>query len=124
PAPAEHDVDRLLGRDRLEAGIHLVDLDPHLVVFVVARGEPRVEGRGVLERADLCGIDLDRRHWPFGLRQSCAAAVITQSNAFGRGRTYTMPQWSGCQRALFQWQNSSATASCSGTSGKKLRRWR
>src|SRR4051794_281386 len=62
PAPAEHDVDLLILGDRLEAGIHLVDLDPNLVGLVVVLAEPFVEARRVLEFADLRRIDLDGRH--------------------------------------------------------------
>src|SRR5690606_8855162 len=35
PAPAERDVDRLLRRDRLQAGADLVDPDPDLALAVV-----------------------------------------------------------------------------------------
>ena len=62
PAPAQHDVDRLLGRDRLQARTDLVDLDPDLVGLVVVLAEPLVEALGRLEFANLGGIDLDRRH--------------------------------------------------------------
>ena len=62
PAPAQAHVDRLFGRDRLQARPHSVDPDPDLVFLVVVRAEPLVEGDAALECLDLGGIDFDRRH--------------------------------------------------------------
>lgn len=62
PAPAENDIDSFFGRDRFEARINLVNLDPDFISFVVMLGEPLVKTRSVLERADLLGIDYDWRH--------------------------------------------------------------
>jgi hypothetical protein len=62
PAPAKHDVDGLLRRDRFESRIHLVDLDPDFVFLVVIFSEPLVETLGVFERADFIGVDFDGRH--------------------------------------------------------------
>ena len=47
PAPAEHHVDGLLGRDRREPGAHLVDLDPDLALLVpvLARATCRSSAR-------------------------------------------------------------------------------
>src|SRR5918994_1378348 len=62
PAPAEANVDRLLGCDRLQARAHFVNPDPDLDFLVVVHAEPPIEGDGVLECLDLSGIDFDRRH--------------------------------------------------------------
>ena len=62
PAPAQAHVDRLFGRDRLQARPHSVDPDPDLVFLVVVHGEPPVELDGGLERLDVGGIDFDGRH--------------------------------------------------------------
>ena len=62
PPPAQTDVDRFLWRDRFQARAHLVDPDPDLVLPVVVRAEPVVEGVGLLEFVHLGGIDLDGRH--------------------------------------------------------------
>src|SRR5690606_37458896 len=66
PAPAEHDVYRILGDYRLQARTHLVDLDPQLVGGIVVLGQPVVELLGVLELADLGAID---RHGETGQQQ-------------------------------------------------------
>src|SRR5581483_2010102 len=62
PAPAEAHVDRLPGRDRLQARAHFVNPDPDLVCLVVVQAEPPLERGGGLEGPDLGGIDVDGRH--------------------------------------------------------------
>src|SRR5690606_27442095 len=51
PAPAQDDIDGLLGRDRGQARSHLVDLDPDLVGAVVVDAQPLVEAVRVRELA-------------------------------------------------------------------------
>ena len=62
PTPAEHDIDRLLGRDRLEPRTHLMDLDPDFVFVLMMRGEPIIKAPGIGEFVDLVRVDLERSH--------------------------------------------------------------
>src|SRR4029079_15944190 len=62
PAPTERHIDGFLGCDRLEPRVHLMDLDPDLVLAAMVRAEPFVEALRVRELEDLAGIDVHRRH--------------------------------------------------------------
>ncbi len=62
PSPAQRRVDRLFGGDRRKARFDLVNLDPHLALGGVMRGQPIMETVHVHKFVNLVGIYLDGRH--------------------------------------------------------------